>query len=159
MNEPAETGNTDLLIDPATGEVIDLSSGTYQQRIGDLTGRIVAAQRAIKEWEAAIAVYKEAADQLLEEARFPTLTAAAGTITRQSRTTATGRPDWVERVTQKYELSTGQVRAIYECARTLDAKALTALARSGAVPASAVSDLIETKVAHFIVVTGAASAR
>ncbi len=156
LSEPAEVIKIgDLLIDLATGEVLEWPRDLRGDRIEYLIQQLVEAQRAVKLWQDAVNAYKVALGRCLTDAGLISMHTSAGVAAWRTRTLRRGRPERVEAVAARYELNREQVAAIWACASALDAKKLAALAEAGVIPHEAVDDLIEVTVSRFVVVTPA----
>lgn len=142
----------DLLIDEATGEVLEWPAGMRGERVEYLTRRCVEAQAAMKAWEVAYNAYLAALGKMLTDAGVRSIKTAWGTPSLRSRTDRRGRPERVPKVAARYELSPQQVQAIWMCASALDAKQIQALADDGVLPPEAADDLIEVKTFTWVVV-------
>lgn len=157
--EPTESADVikigDLLIDLATVEVLEWPSELRGDRIEYLIQQLVEAQRAVKLWQDAVTAYKRALGKCLTEAGLTSIHTAAGVAAWRTRALRRGRPERVEAVAARYELSRDQVADIWTCASALDAKKLAALAEAGVIPREAVDDLVDVTVSRFVVVTPA----
>ncbi len=156
LSEPAEVVKIgDLLIDLATGEVLEWPPGLRGDRIEYLIQQLVEAQRAVRLWQDAVNAYKVALGRCLTDAGLISMHTSAGVATWRTRTLRRGRPERVEEVAARYELNREQVANIWACASALDAKKLAALAEVGVIPREAVDDLVDVTVSRFVVVTPA----
>lgn len=142
----------DLLVDPATGEVLNRPVEPGESAFEYLTRVHAQAQQVIKEQEAVCAAAKAALAKLLDEAGLRSIKTQHGTPTVQTRIDSRGRPERVHEVAQRYELSPRQVAAIWECASALNGKQIQALAECGAIPVEAAGDLLDVKTITFVVV-------
>jgi hypothetical protein len=145
----------DLVVEVATGKVAGWPREVGGNRIEYLVHQLVEAQRAAKRWQEAAAVYKAALGRYLTDAGLTAMQTPSGRVAWRTRVLRRGRPERVEAVAARYELTRQQVAAIWACAATLDAKKLFALAAAGAIPLGAVEELIEGLVSRFVMVTPA----
>jgi hypothetical protein len=148
---PVKVG--DLIIDPATGEVLSRAGASSESEFDQLTRVCAEAQRTIKEAQTVLDAARAALLRLLADEGLTAMRTPHGTASLRTRVTRTGRPDRVEEIVRRYELARDQVEQIWMCAATLDAKKLDALVEAGALPVEAADEIVDTRTVSYVQVS------